>query len=69
MISRRRFLTGFVLAWAPLGAGAQEYKAGKVYRIGYLSSGSPTTAKHQYVLQGLRDLGYIEGRDFTMEYR
>src|SRR5215467_11684192 len=59
--------TGAVLLVAPLAAKAQP--AGKVYRIGYLSSGSPTTAKHQYVLQGLRDLGYIEGRDFTMEYR
>ena len=41
MISRRRFITGVVLAVTPLGAtaSAQEYKAqqaGKVYRIGYL---------------------------------
>ena len=41
MISRRRLLTGFVLAWAPLGAAvAQEYKAGKVYRVGYLGIGA-----------------------------
>jgi len=68
-VNRRTFLagTGAVLLAAPLSAKAQP--AGKVYRIGYLSSGSPTTAKHQYVLQGLRDLGYVEGRDFTMEYR
>ena len=39
MISRRRFITGFVIALTPLGATAtaQEYKAqpaGKVVRIG-----------------------------------
>jgi hypothetical protein len=40
VISRRRLLTGFVLAWAPLGAAAaQEYKAGKVHRLGLLIPG------------------------------
>ncbi|HUO64173.1 MAG TPA: ABC transporter substrate-binding protein [Terriglobales bacterium] len=48
-------------------AEAQETK--RVYRIGYLSGGSPATARNQHFLQGLRDLGYVEGRDFVMEYR
>ena len=63
MISRRRLLTGFVLAWAPLGAGAQEYKAGKVARIGVLGTNL------EAFLQGLRDLGYVEGRNVVIEYR
>ncbi len=72
MISRRRLLTGFVLAWAPLGAAAaQEYKAGKVWRIGYMSPATSQASQLsvQRFLEGLRDLGYVEGRDFVMEYR
>src|SRR5439155_11085043 len=59
-------LAGGLLA-APLAVEAQQTK--RAYRIGYLSGGSPATAKNQDFLQGLRDLGYVEGRDFVMEYR
>ncbi len=72
MISRRRLLTGFVLAWAPLGAAAaQEYKAGKVWRVGFLSyrgcgvSLDPNGAFRQK----LRELGYVEGRNLVIECR
>jgi len=70
-ISRRRFFSGttaLILA-APLTAAGQPAK--KVYRIGYLGPGSaafPPKARETF-LQGLRDLGYVEGRDFVMEYR
>ena len=57
------------LVAAPLAAEAQPAK--RVYRIGYLSAGSaafvPNRAEN--FLQGLRDLGYVEGRDFVVEYR
>ena len=56
---------------AQLAAEAQQ--AGKVYRIGWLGSSSPTNATHKSLIQnfhqGLRDLGYVEDRDFVMEYR
>jgi putative tryptophan/tyrosine transport system substrate-binding protein len=67
LLDRRTFLagTGAVLLAAPLAAEAQQ--AGKVYRIGFLGPGSPAPAKN--FLQGLVDLGYVEGRDFAMEYR
>jgi putative ABC transport system substrate-binding protein len=71
VISRRRLLTGVVLAWAPLGAAAaQEYKAGKVYRMGFLGD-SPAAFSEatEAFRQGLRDLGYVEGRNITIEYR
>ena len=73
MISRRRFLTGAAIALAPTGAPAhaQEYKAqqaGKVYKIGYLEAGS-SRLRGKSFLQGLHDLGYVESRDFVMEYR
>ena len=73
MISRRCFLTGFVIALAPAATvqGAQEYKAGKVPRIGFLSGFSaPATAPwYQALDQGLRDLGWIEGQTIRIEPR
>jgi len=54
----------------PLPAEAQ--KAGKVYRIGILRSGSgpPTTSPFYIGLrQGLRELGYVEGQNLVIEYR
>ena len=75
MISRRRFLTGVAIGLAPIGAvaHAQEYKAqqaAKVPRIGFLETNraaSPHTP--EAFLQGLRDLGYTEGRNVVIEYR
>lgn len=43
----------------------------KVFRIGFLSSVSPETYSHLYTafLQGLRDLGYVEGQNTVIEAR
>ena len=43
----------------------------RIPRIGYLHSGPSATppASLQAFRQGLRDLGYIEGRNITIEYR
>ncbi len=69
MISRRRFLSSLagVLA-APLAAEAQQ--AAKVARRGFLAS-NRGAAPHlgEAFLQGLRDLGYVEGRNLVIEYR
>src|SRR3989454_2542769 len=45
--------------------------SGKVYRIGVLETMSATlnTANLNAFRQGLRELGYVEGRDFVIEYR
>ncbi len=54
----------------PLSAEAQ--KAGKVYRIGYLRTGSSpptTTPAIMGLLKGLRELGYVEGQNLVIEYR
>jgi putative tryptophan/tyrosine transport system substrate-binding protein len=69
---RRDFIKGIAgsaAAW-PLAARAQQ---AKVVRLGYLDPARPTDAialnlRHQFLL-GMRDLGYIEGRDFKMEDR
>src|SRR5215813_10475804 len=54
---------------APLAAEAQQ--AGKLYRIGYLQSGSLTSAPHllQAFRQGLNELGWVEHQNFSIEYR
>jgi putative ABC transport system substrate-binding protein len=57
------------LVLAPLAAEAQQ--AGKVYRIGILSGGLPNkNSTHiDAFRQGLRDTGWLEGRDFVIEWR
>jgi putative tryptophan/tyrosine transport system substrate-binding protein len=41
----------------------------KPYRIGYLTVAVGPTPRTQSFLDGLRDLGYVEGKDFVLEYR
>jgi putative tryptophan/tyrosine transport system substrate-binding protein len=69
-MDRRRFLLTSLagVVAAPLTAEAQQ--AAKIVRIGYLSvdmAGNPHL--RDAFLQGLRDLGYVEGRNVVIEYR
>jgi putative ABC transport system substrate-binding protein len=69
-MDRRRFLlTSLAGALAaPLAGEAQQ--ADKIARIGYLSLDLATSANlREAFLQGLRDLGYVEGRNVAIEYR
>ena len=52
---------------APLAAGAQQ--PAKVARIGFLGTGSRTANQLEAFQHGLRDLGYVEGRNIVIEYR
>jgi len=65
-------LIGLVLALgltlAPLAAEAQE--AAKIARIGWLTFNvAPNPHLREAFRQGLRDLGYVEGRNLVNEYR
>jgi len=53
------------------GAVAQAQQPTKVPRIGFLSSSSPSTnaARTEAFRQGLRELGYVEGKNIVIEYR
>jgi len=72
MVSRRRAVLAFsanVLA-APLGVFAQQ--KGKVWRIGLLVATTrekSDTRSTRGFLEGLRELGYIEGRNLTIDRR
>src|SRR6266478_10244192 len=52
---------------APLTAEAQP--PGKVYRIGYLGTNPPPAHQRDALLDGLRERGYIEGRNIVFERR
>jgi putative tryptophan/tyrosine transport system substrate-binding protein len=78
-VNRRAFVTGLgaVLA-APRAAGAQH--AGKMYRLGYLSPAYPTSGEDPQsdlpptpyratLREQLRQYGWVEGRNLSIEYR
>jgi ABC-type uncharacterized transport system substrate-binding protein len=70
MSTRRDFITllGGAAAW-PLAARAQQPV--KVVRIGWMSRGNATAndPNMNAFRQGMRELGYVEGRSFVMEPR
>jgi putative ABC transport system substrate-binding protein len=70
-MDRRSFIRGIALGIlaAPLAAGAQQ--AGRVARIGYLGASSATESGglRRAFGEGLRDLGWIEGKTVFVEER
>jgi putative ABC transport system substrate-binding protein len=68
-MDRRAFLATLPggLLVAPVTVEAQQ--AGKQHRIGFLSEVVAQTPPLPSFRQRLNDLGYVEGRDFVMEYR
>jgi putative ABC transport system substrate-binding protein len=70
VIPRRCLLAGFAAALAPLGsaAKAQESKAGKVPRVGDVTS-EIRSANVDAFEQGLREKGYVIGQNLMVEYR
>ena len=68
---RRRTLiiaVGLLLA-APFVSIAQERS--KVWRIGFLASAAASASPNTYgaFIQGMRDLGYVEGKNLTIDWR
>jgi ABC-type uncharacterized transport system substrate-binding protein len=71
-MQRREFITllgGAAVAW-PLGALAQQ-PLPKARRIGFLTrySDASVSAQIDAFRQGLRDLGWLEGKSISIEYR
>jgi putative tryptophan/tyrosine transport system substrate-binding protein len=65
----RALAFGLVLLAAPIAATAQP--ASKVQRVGFLvgSSSAGSQANADAFRQGLRELGWVEGRNIVVEYR
>ncbi len=70
-MKRREFIT--LLGGATLGRSlaARAQQADKVYRIGYLSLGSPAAEATRFdaFRAGLAALGYVEGKNLVIETR
>jgi putative ABC transport system substrate-binding protein len=68
-IRRRKFLAtllgGAAAGW-PLAVSAQQ--AGKIHKVGYLSPSLPSVYS-PLLFDNLRELGWIEGKNVTFEYR
>src|SRR5437763_17128793 len=65
-------ITIFVVALSlHLAYFAQAQQPTKVPRIGFLGTASPSTisARLEAFRQGLRELGYVEGKSIVIEYR
>ena len=68
-MKRRDALLVLLALCVPLRLMAQA--PGKVYRIGFLAGGLPSTSKSNVegLRQGLQDLGYVEGQNFILDFR
>jgi putative ABC transport system substrate-binding protein len=70
MITRRSFIAGaLAVASAPLAG--QEKKAARLIRVGVLDALSlqANRANLEQLRKGLRDAGYVEGKNLEIEYR
>ena len=75
VILRRRFKLAVILALGFISclSVVEAQQPGKVARVGFLYFGSrepgPGAARYAAFLQGLRDLGYVEGKDLIVDAR
>ena len=71
MIDRRTFIGGVAAAIFAAPRAARAQQAGKVYRLGMLETipAARNAANLDALRKGLRELGYVEGRNLIIEYR
>jgi hypothetical protein len=69
-VRRREFITVLGGAVTMLSLGVHAQSPEKTPRIGYIRAGTPTNDPYRETLvRGLRDLGYIEGRNIAFEFQ
>lgn len=71
MITRRRLLLTLVLGTLPVAPPSWAQASGKVWRIGVLETTSMAmnAGNLDAFRRGLRELGYVEGKNLVIEYR
>jgi putative tryptophan/tyrosine transport system substrate-binding protein len=69
-LDRRTFVANVTLGLLAPPLAAEAQPAAKVARLAYLGN-DPTASPHllEAFRQGLRDLGYVEGRNVAIDYR
>jgi putative ABC transport system substrate-binding protein len=69
-MNRRSFIAAVTLSLLARPRAGETQERAEAARIGYLAAGrvSPSQGR-DFLLQGLRDLGYVEGRNLLIEYR
>jgi putative tryptophan/tyrosine transport system substrate-binding protein len=69
-MQRRDFITLLACTAATWSVAARVQQAGKVWRIGSLSPGSSGQSDNiKTFMQGLNDLGYVDGKNIQFERR
>jgi putative ABC transport system substrate-binding protein len=71
MMNRRAFLCGLTLGTLSVTSMAEPQPLRKVPLVGVLHSGVPDPAPPAIVAlrEGLRELGYIDGQNISLDYR
>src|SRR5215813_4914959 len=65
----KKLLWTVTLVLLATGTFAEAQQPTKIPTVGFMRGGSPTDAEVEAFRQGLRELGYIEGRNIIIEFR
>lgn len=68
-MDRRAFVTGLGAVLAAPHAGGAQPRSGTMARVGYLGVGPGPSQMAPLLTEGLRDRGWVEGRNLTIEWR
>ena len=66
---RRKIFIGLLTTVVLITISAHAQQPGKVPRIGYLSLSTKPSLRDEAFVQGLRELGWIDGQNIRIEYR
>jgi putative ABC transport system substrate-binding protein len=69
MMDRRRFLLISLVGVLARPLAAEAQQAGKVWRVAVLYYGGPTGADLRALLDALRELGWVDGRNIVLDIR
>ena len=69
MMDRRTFIAALIGVLGAVSSATRAERMTRPYRIGFLANNPGPQPAHEGLREGLRDLGWIEGRDFLIEAR